>query len=149
MTTIVSKNSGDVLSPQQPSDLATDQNNLSWDEIKRLLQDSDAFQLSSTKAWSQVLMTITFLTLGIVAAAMFPWYLLPISWFFVGLCASGLMGVSYACSENRFFNHRTMPMWVNDLVGMICMLPLLYPFEAFKSLTNKSNEKSQEENNQE
>ncbi|KAF0983482.1 hypothetical protein FDP41_010547 [Naegleria fowleri] len=131
---------------QQQQQTQTEESSFSWDEIKHLLQDSDVFQLSSRKAWTQVLMTIGLLTLGIVAAAQFPWYLLPVSWIFIGLSATGLMGVAYACSENRFFNHRTMPVWVNDLVGVICMLPLLYPFETFKSMYSRKTEQDASSN---
>ncbi|KAL9648143.1 hypothetical protein ABK040_007508 [Willaertia magna] len=129
----------EVLPPTNPLE---EDKTISWDEIRNLLP-SDVFQPSSRKAWLQIGLTLTFVTIGVIALAQLPWYFLPVTWFFVGLCASGLFGVAYACSQERFFNSRTMPSWVNSVVGTICMLPLLYPFESFKTMikntTNNNN----------
>jgi len=57
-----------------------------------------------------------------------PWYLLPVGWMFIALVAAGLFAVGYTCSENKFFSYK----WLNDVTGIVCMMPMLYSFSSWK-----------------
>lgn len=96
------------------------------------------FQISNLRALRSLLLSISSIALGIYALYLFPWYLLPLGWLFVGTMGCGvnifyfqnlkfskLFAVGYACSNQKFFSWA----WLNDLVGWICMLPILYSFE--------------------
>jgi acyl-lipid omega-6 desaturase (Delta-12 desaturase) len=63
-------------------------------------------------------------TLGIAAIAFAPWYLLPPAWVFTGTAMTGCFVIGHDCAHRSFSTSRK----VNDLVGHLFMLPLIYPF---------------------
>jgi len=61
-----------------------------------------------------------------------PWYFLPITWIFMGTCATGLFVVGHECAHQSFTRSRL----VNEIVGTICMMPLLFPYNAWELTHN-------------
>lgn len=102
----------------------------SMDELLRALP-KEIYEMSSRKAAARLTLSILTISLGVVMLAIFPWYLLPIGWVFMGTAITGLFTVGYSCGQNSFFKNRM----VNYLVGTLCMLPLMYPLEYWKSYT--------------
>eukprot|EP01133_Synstelium_polycarpum_P014033 gene14033-16542_t len=99
----------------------------------------DIFEKNAGKATQKLLMSIGLVTLGAVMVYSLPWYLLPLGWLFMGTACCGLFSVGYACGRGLFFENR----FVNYLVGTICMLPLMYPLEYWKSIERRLGEKKQ------
>ncbi len=90
----------------------------------------ECFQKSSFKAWRSVLLSVSAVTLGYVAIAQAPWFLLPFAWIFTGTALTGCFVVAHDCGHRSFAKRR----WVNDWVGHIMMLPLIYPFHSWRIL---------------
>ncbi|AFY71116.1 Delta-12 acyl-phospholipid desaturase [Thalassoporum mexicanum PCC 7367] len=86
------------------------------------------FQKNRRKAWSQVALTLTAVALGYLGIFYAPWYLLPIAWLFTGTALTGLFVIGHDCAHRSF----AKKIWVNDLVGHIMMLPLIYPFHGWR-----------------
>jgi len=61
-----------------------------------------------------------------------PWYLLPFAWVFLGTAATGLFVVGHDCAHQSFSKSRT----VNEVVGTICMSPLLFPYGGWELTHN-------------
>jgi len=57
-----------------------------------------------------------------------PWYLLPLVYVFAGTAWTGLFVVGHDCGHMSFAKQR----WLNDLVGIVSYLPVLYPFESWR-----------------
>jgi len=94
------------------------------------------------KAWLEAATNVFMLTLGYVSIVVAPWYLLPIAWIFTGTALTGSFVIGHDCGHRSFAKKR----WVNDLVGHLFMLPLIYPFHCWRILhdhhhshTNKMN----------
>lgn len=100
------------------------------------LLPKDVFALSSFKALKKLSSSVLAVTLGVVALIYLPWYLLPLGWIFLGTATTGLFAVGYACGQNMFFRNRV----INYIVGTICMLPLMYPYEYWKSHSHEISE---------
>nr|CAG4717069.1 unnamed protein product [Naegleria fowleri] len=125
------------------SDATGIKSKLDWtfEDFENLLSSKKLFEPSNSKAFFQLVVTLGLIIWGVVSVVKFDessyWYLLmPLAWLFLGFCACRLIAVAYGCSTKQFFNLGTIPEWMNDLLGFICMLPLLYPFENVKSLKN-------------
>ncbi len=88
------------------------------------------FEKDWRKAWLSVLVTLLGVAAGIGAIAIAPWYLLPFAWFFAGTAATGLFVIGHDCGHRSFAKRR----WVNNWVGHISMMPLLYPFHCWRIL---------------
>jgi omega-6 fatty acid desaturase (delta-12 desaturase) len=88
------------------------------------------FEKDWRKAWFSVLITLLSVAAGIGAIAIAPWYLLPFAWFFAGTAATGLFVVGHDCGHRSFAKRR----WVNNWVGHIMMMPLIYPFHCWRLL---------------
>ncbi|KAG2381668.1 hypothetical protein C9374_006052 [Naegleria lovaniensis] len=119
----------------------TGKSKLDWtfEDLENLLSSKRLFEPSNSKAMLQLVVTLGLIIWGVVSVVKFDessyWYLLmPLAWLLLGFCACRLIAVAYGCSTKQFFNSATIPEWINDLLGFICMLPLLYPFENVKSL---------------
>lgn len=100
------------------------------DIIKTLPRE--CFQKDRRKAWSSVLMSILAVGLGYLGIAILPWFLLPLAWIFTGTALTGLFVIAHDCGHRSFAKRR----WVNDWVGHILMLPLIYPFHSWRILHN-------------
>lgn len=90
------------------------------------------FEHNPRKAWLQLFLSLGCSILGYVGLAIAPWYLLPILGFFTGTALTGLFVVGHDCGHRSF----SRKLWVNDLVGHLVFLPLIYPFHAWRILHN-------------
>lgn len=113
-------------------------------QLKDIIQTlpRECFQKNHRKAWLSVLLTLSAVSLGYLGIAMLPEFLLPFSWIFTGTALTGCFVIAHDCGHRSFASRR----WVNDWVGHILMLPLIYPFHSWRLLhdvhhvhTNKVN----------
>lgn len=111
-------------SPQALNDLKLS------DVIKTI--PASCFEKDWRKAWLSVLVTIAAVAIGYIGIALSPWYLLPLAWFFTGTAVTGLFVIGHDCGHRSFARRR----WVNNWVGHITMLPLVYPFHCWRILHN-------------
>lgn len=88
------------------------------------------FQKDPLKAWRSVLLSVAAVVLGYGAIALSPWFLLPLAWFFTGTALTGFFVVGHDCGHRSFANRR----WVNNWVGHLVFLPLIYPFHSWRLL---------------
>ncbi|MGQ4650557.1 fatty acid desaturase [Lyngbya aestuarii] len=102
--------------------------------LKDILQTlpSEVFQKNRRRAWTLVLVNVLMVSLGYVGLALAPWFLLPLLWIFTGTALTGFFVIGHDCGHRSFANRR----WVNDLVGHLAFLPLLYPFHGWRILHN-------------
>lgn len=98
------------------------------DVIKTLPRE--CFQKDRRKAWSSVLINVLAVGLGYVGIASLPWFLLPLAWIFTGTALTGLFVLAHDCGHRSFAKRR----WLNDWMGHILMLPLIYPFHSWRVL---------------
>lgn len=106
--------------------------NLRLKDILKTLPQA-CFQKNSLKAWSAVATNILMVILGYAAIALAPWFLLPFAWFFTGTALTGFFVIGHDCGHRSFAKRR----WVNNLVGHLAFLPLIYPFHAWRILHNR------------
>ncbi|MEA5617689.1 fatty acid desaturase [Cronbergia sp. UHCC 0137] len=96
------------------------------DIIKSL--PKECFQKNSRKAWTQATLSILLAGLGYLFLAISPWFLLPLAWIFTGTALTGFFVIGHDCGHRSFAKRR----WVNDLVGHLFMMPLIYPFHSWR-----------------
>jgi omega-6 fatty acid desaturase (delta-12 desaturase) len=89
---------------------------------------SEYFEKNSLKAWLSVVLSVTAAALGYASIAFSPWYLLPFAWIFTGTALTGFFVIGHDCGHRSFSNK----IWVNDLVGHIAFLPLIFPFHGWR-----------------
>ncbi|MGF1458170.1 MAG: fatty acid desaturase [Leptolyngbyaceae cyanobacterium] len=104
-------------------------NHLKLSDVIRTIP-KECFEKDWRKAWLSVLTTLVSIALGVLAIALSPWYLLPLAWIFTGTAATGLFVIGHDCGHRSFAKRR----WVNNWVGHIAMLPLVYPFHCWRIL---------------
>ena len=92
----------------------------------------ECFERDRRKAWTTVLTSVLMVGLGYAGIAVAPWFLLPLFWIFTGTALTGFFVISHDCGHRSFAKRR----WVNDLVGHLFMLPLIYPFHSWRVLHN-------------
>lgn len=103
-------------------------------EPKLKLQDivktlpRECFEKNSRKAWTQVLISVSMVALGYYLLTISPWFLLPLGWIFTGTALTGFFVIGHDCGHRSFAKSR----WVNDLVGHLFMMPLIYPFHSWR-----------------
>ena len=90
----------------------------------------ECFQKDRRRAWLSVLFSLFAVAIGYVAIANLPWFLLPLAWIFTGTALTGWFVLAHDCGHRSFAQRR----WVNDLVGHLLMLPLIYPFHSWRLL---------------
>lgn len=98
------------------------------DIIKTLPRE--CFQKNRRKAWLSVLLSVLAVGLGYVGLVSLPWFFLPLTWIFTGTALTGFFVIAHDCGHRSFAKRR----WVNDWVGHILMLPLIYPFHSWRIL---------------
>jgi len=103
--------------------------------LKDILQTlpKECFQKDMKKAWTAVSINVLMVGLGYASIAIAPWFLLPIAWIFTGTALTGFFVISHDCGHRSFAKRR----WVNDVVGHLFLLPLLYPFHSWRILHNR------------
>ncbi|YAI81440.1 MAG: fatty acid desaturase [cyanobacterium endosymbiont of Rhopalodia sterrenbergii] len=92
----------------------------------------NVFTKDPRKAWLKIVISIFTVALGMGALSITPWYLLPIFWVFTGTALTGFFVIGHDCGH-RSFSNRT---WVNDWVGHLAFLPIIYPFHSWRILHN-------------
>lgn len=105
---------------------------LSGIQLKDILKTvpKECFQKNRKRAWMSVLLSVIAVAIGYGAIAISPWFLLPFSWFFAGTALTGFFVIGHDCGHRSF----AQKPWVNDWVGHIAMLPLIYPFHCWRIL---------------
>jgi acyl-lipid omega-6 desaturase (Delta-12 desaturase) len=91
------------------------------------------FEKNMTKAWSQVALNVALVGAGYASLALAPWYLLPFCWIFTGTALTGFFVIGHDCGHRSFSNK----IWLNDLVGHIVLMPLIYPLHSWRLLHDK------------
>ncbi|MGB7442391.1 MAG: fatty acid desaturase [Coleofasciculaceae cyanobacterium] len=92
----------------------------------------EVFTKNRRKAWTLVVVNVLMVGLGYFALALAPWFLLPPLWIFTGTALTGFFVIGHDCGHRSFANRR----WVNNLVGHLAFLPLIYPFHGWRILHN-------------
>jgi len=88
----------------------------------------DVFVQDRRKAWTTVAVNVVMVILGYVGIAIAPGFLLPIFWVWTGTALTGFFVIGHDCGHRSFSNKK----WVNDWVGHLCFLPLIYPFHSWR-----------------
>mgnify|MGYP005843167727 CR=1 FL=1 len=103
----------------------------------------ECFEKDELRAWLGLGFSVVAVALGYFLTAIAPWYLLPIAWIFTGTALTGFFVIGHDCGHRSF----SRKVWVNDLVGHLTLMPLLYPFHPWRlkhnhhhSHTNKLGE---------
>ena len=96
------------------------------------------FQKDPVKAWFGVITNILAVIAGYAMLVYSPWYLLPLAWIFTGTALTGFFVIAHDCGHRSFSNRP----WVNDLVGHIFLLPLIYPFHCWRFLHDRHHTKT-------
>ncbi len=116
-----------ISEPQPPAESAGE--TLTLQAIIKSLPKA-CFTKDPRKAWTGLAINVLMVGLGYVAIAYAPIYLLPLAWIWAGTAATGLFVIAHECGHRLFSNRR----WVNDLVGHLTTLPLIYPFHGWRIL---------------
>lgn len=90
------------------------------------------FEKYATKAWKAVLLTIAATIIGYLGIIYLPWYCLPFTWIWTGTALTGWFVIGHDCGHRSF----AKSLWVNDWVGHIALMPLIYPFHPWRLLHN-------------
>ncbi|MBD2100485.1 fatty acid desaturase [Leptolyngbya sp. FACHB-261] len=88
----------------------------------------ECFQKDVRRAWFRLVCSVVAVALGYVGLVVSPWYLLPLLWLFTGTALTGWFVVGHDCGHRSFAKQR----WLNDWVGHLMFLPLLYPFHCWR-----------------
>ncbi|KAF9680663.1 hypothetical protein SADUNF_Sadunf06G0144900 [Salix dunnii] len=83
------------------------------------------FEIDDVKAWKSVLVSVTSYAFGLFMISKAPLYLLPIAWAWTG---TAVTGVSHDCAHKSFSRNKL----VEDIVGTLAFLPLIYPYEPWR-----------------
>ncbi|HEY9651751.1 MAG TPA: fatty acid desaturase, partial [Coleofasciculaceae cyanobacterium] len=92
----------------------------------------EVFVKNRRKAWTLVFVNVLMVAIGYWGLAIAPWFLLPPLWIFTGTALTGFFVLGHDCGHRSFANRR----WVNDLIGHLAFLPLIYPFHSWRILHN-------------
>ncbi|WP_083618212.1 fatty acid desaturase [Planktothrix serta] len=119
-----------TLSSVQPQTLASSANFPSNLRLKDIIKSlpREVFLKDQKKAWLTVFINVVLAVAGYFAIAYSPWFLLPFAWIFTGTALTGFFVIGHDCGHRSFADRR----WVNNLVGHIAFLPLIYPFHSWR-----------------
>ena len=92
----------------------------------------EVFTKNRQKAWTSVAINVFLVGVGYWGLAVAPWFLLPLLWVFTGTALTGFFVIGHDCGHRSFARRK----WVNDLVGHLALLPLIYPFHSWRILHN-------------
>ncbi|KOP28212.1 fatty acid desaturase [Hapalosiphon sp. MRB220] len=96
------------------------------DIIKSLPRE--CFLQNRRKAWTRLVINVLMVGLGYLCLTIAPWFLLPLVWIFTGTALTGFFVIAHDCGHRSFAKRR----WLNDLVGHLLMMPLVYPFHSWR-----------------
>lgn len=86
------------------------------------------FEIDDTKALGSVLISVTSYAFGIFMISKSPWYLLPLAWAWTGTAITGFFVIGHDCAHKSFSRNKL----VEDIVGTIAFMPLIYPYEPWR-----------------
>ncbi|KAJ0090890.1 hypothetical protein Patl1_14790 [Pistacia atlantica] len=86
------------------------------------------FEIDDVKAWKSVLISATSYALGLFLISKAPWYLLPLAWAWTGTAVTGFFVIGHDCAHKSFSKNKL----VEDIVGTLAFLPLIYPYEPWR-----------------
>ncbi|MBD2579053.1 fatty acid desaturase [Oscillatoria sp. FACHB-1406] len=115
----------------QPWESATSDAPMRLRDILKTLPP-EVFLKDRRKAWLKVALNVALVGLGYWGLAVAPFYLLPVLWIFTGTALTGFFVIGHDCGHRSFANRK----WINNLVGHLAFLPLIYPFHAWRILHN-------------
>lgn len=93
----------------------------------------EVFQLNMAKAWGAVLTTLASVSASLYLISISPWYLLPFAWFIAGTAFTGFFVIGHDCGHRSFSENKLL----EDIVGTIAFMPLIYPFEPWRIKHNQ------------
>nr|XP_043626106.1 omega-6 fatty acid desaturase, chloroplastic-like [Erigeron canadensis] len=96
------------------------------------------FEIDDVKAWKLVCISSTSYALGIYMITKFPWYILPLAWVWTGTTLAGFFALGHDCGHKSFLKNKM----VEDIVGTLAFLPLLYPYESWRFNHNQHHAKT-------
>jgi len=102
-------------------------NNITLTDVVKSMP-KEVFHKDMTKAWQSVIVTVLAVAVGEYLLTISPWYLLPLVWAYTGTAATGLFVIGHDCGHLSFARSH----FVNDIVGILTFLPLIYPFESWR-----------------
>lgn len=86
------------------------------------------FEIDNVKAWKTVMISVTSYALGLFMISKAPWYLLPFAWAWTGTAVTGFFVIGHDCAHKSFSKNK----FVEDIVGTLAFLPLIYPYEPWR-----------------
>jgi len=92
----------------------------------------DALKIRLDLAFFTLFRVWLFVVISTYIVHISPWYLLPLAWIFMGTAITGLFVVGHECAHQSFTRSRV----VNEIVGTICMMPLLFPYNGWELTHN-------------
>ncbi|CAJ2679772.1 unnamed protein product [Trifolium pratense] len=96
------------------------------------------FEIDDVKAWKTVLISATCYALGLLMISKAPWYLLPLAWAWTGTAVTGFFVIGHDCAHKSFSTNKL----VEDIVGTLAFLPLIYPYEPWRFKHDKHHAKT-------
>ncbi|MBO3464167.1 fatty acid desaturase, partial [Aetokthonos hydrillicola] len=115
-----------IINNQKQSENFVSSNLKLKDIIKTLPRE--CFIQDRRKAWTGAIINVVLVGLGYLSIGIAPWFLLPLAWVFTGTALTGFFVIGHDCGHRSFAKRR----WVNDLVGHLFMMPLIYPFHSWR-----------------
>ncbi|KAK9803546.1 hypothetical protein WJX73_007178 [Symbiochloris irregularis] len=88
----------------------------------------DVFEINGWKAWGAVATSLAAFSLSLGLIAVAPWWLLPFAWAFSGTAFTGFFVIGHDCGHRSFSKNNLL----EDIVGTLAFMPLLYPFEPWR-----------------
>ncbi|CAL8462214.1 g1745 [Coccomyxa elongata] len=88
----------------------------------------EVFEINPLRAWGAVATTVVSVALSVYLISISPWYMLPFAWAFAGTAWTGMFVVGHDCGHRSFSKNKL----VEDIVGTLMFMPLIYPFEPWR-----------------
>jgi len=92
----------------------------------------DAMKIRLDLAFFTLFRVWVFMAISCYCVYISPWYLLPITWLFMGTAMTGLFVVGHECAHQAFSRSRIL----NEIVGTTCMMPLVFPYNGWELTHN-------------
>uniref|UniRef100_A0A7N0UQM6 Fatty acid desaturase domain-containing protein n=1 Tax=Kalanchoe fedtschenkoi TaxID=63787 RepID=A0A7N0UQM6_KALFE len=98
----------------------------------------EVFEIDELKSWKSFLISATAYALGLFMMAKSPWYLLPLAWAWTGTAVTGFFVIGHDCAHRSFSKNNL----VQDIVGTLSFLPMIYPYEPWRFKHNLHHAKT-------
>eukprot|EP01018_Ginkgo_biloba_P035358 Gb_08625 [translate_table: standard] len=98
----------------------------------------EVFKIDDIKAWKSVAISVAAYSLGLYLIAKAPWYLLPLAWAWTGTAVTGFFVIGHDCAHKSFSKNKL----VEDIVGTLAFLPLIYPYEPWRFKHDRHHSKT-------